>query len=125
MKKESLTTEEKQQVSMLAAQGLSNNAIALRIGRSPHTTKKELAKPETQVQVQNIQDRLADKFEQLSERILDAVCDADLEKASLQQKAISAGVMLDKSRLLRGQATSHVAVMFAAIERACSNTGDG
>ena len=120
-----LLTEERQQVNILSAQGLTPNTIGLEIGRDRKTVLAHLQKPGVPEQVQNIQDRLADKFEQMSERILDAVCDADLEKASLRDKAISSGVMLDKSRLLRGQATSHVAVMFAAIEAACSNTGDG
>jgi phage-related minor tail protein len=104
---------------------LTPKTSGLEIGRDRKTVLAHLQKPGNPEQVADIHSRLADKFEQMSERILDAVCDADLEKASLQQKAISAGVMLDKSRLLRGQATSHVAVMFAAIEAACSDTGDG
>jgi hypothetical protein len=119
MKKESLTTEEKQKVLILSAQGLTNFAISKRLNRSHHTIKKEIVKPESQVQVADIQERLADKFEQLSERILDAVCDADLEKATLQQKAISAGVMLDKSRLIRGQSSMNFAVIMASAVIEC------
>jgi hypothetical protein len=119
MKKESLTTQEKKQVALLAAQGLSNNAIAKRMNRHHATTKKELLTPESQVEVADIQERLADKFEQISERILDAICEGDLQKASLQQKSVSAGIMLDKSRLIRGQSTmNHAVIMASAVMEA-------
>jgi hypothetical protein len=108
-----MTTEERQRVNMLAAQGLTSNAIGLEIGRDRKTVLAHLQRPDAVVQVADIQERLASKFEELSERILDAVCDADLEKATLQQKAISAGVMLDKSRLIRGQSSINLAVIMA------------
>ena len=94
----------------------------LEIGRDRKTVLAHLQKPGNPEQVADIHSRLADKFEQMSERILDAVCDADLEKASLRDKAISAGVMLDKSRLMKGRATSHITIMFQAIEAACSGS---
>ncbi|MBK5276251.1 MAG: hypothetical protein JJE30_14540 [Desulfuromonadales bacterium] len=47
-----------------------------------------------------MEERHAGKFEQLSEAILDSVSKDDLLNATLQQKSISAGVMLDKSRVI-------------------------
>ena len=114
MPKRTMTTEERQRVNILAAQGLTPHAIGHEIGRDRKTVLAHLQKPGVPEQVQNIQDRLANKFEQMSERILDAVCEEDLQKASLQQKAVSAGIMLDKSRLIRGNSTMNIAAVFAA-----------
>ena len=112
-----LTDMERKQIIELASLGKTPHTIGKLLNRSPHTVRTALRLPEAREQVQDRQERLADKFEQLSERILDAVCDADLEKASLQQKAVSAGVMLDKSRLIRGNSTHNLAHIFALASR--------
>ena len=69
------------------------------------TGAKVLKDPGVIADKEKIEERLADKFEQLTEAILDSISEDDLLKASLQQKSISAATMLDKARLIRGQST--------------------
>ena len=73
MKKESLSTQEKQTVALLAAQGLLNNAIAKKMSRHHATTRKELLTPESQIQVVDIQERLGRKYLELAEKVIDRV----------------------------------------------------
>lgn len=105
MGKDRVNVEEKQQIALLAATGKSQRAIARAIGRDNKTVAKVLKDPGVMAAKANIEERLADKFEQLTEAILDSVSEDDLLKASLQQKSISAATCLDKSRLLRGAST--------------------
>ncbi|MCM0083956.1 helix-turn-helix domain-containing protein [Geomonas sp. Red32] len=109
-----LDTKEKHQIAVLAAEGKSPHAIGKVLGRSHNTISKALKTPEVAEQKEDIQARLADKFEAITERILDGVTPVDIEKASLRDKAVAAGVMLDKSRVIRGQSTQNIAVMMAA-----------
>lgn len=55
-------------------------------------------------------DTLVKKAEQRVDQILDSISQRDLEKASLRDKAIAVGVLVDKARLLAGEATTIVTV---------------
>jgi hypothetical protein len=46
---------------------------------------------------------------QMQERILRKITAEDIQKASLQQKVVSASVLIDKQLLLEGKATAHIA----------------
>jgi len=107
----SLTVEEIERAKSLSALGRSFRAIGRELGRSAHTVKKALT-GSAQV-VEEVKARkadLADLFEQRSRETLDAVTKSDVEKASLLQKATSAAIFLDKSRLLRGESTVNLSV---------------
>jgi len=113
MRADRVDTQEKHTIAALAAAGKSQRAIARATGRDNKTIAKVLKDPGVIVAKANIEERLADKFEKLTEAILDSVSEDDLLKASLQQKAISAATMLDKSRLIRGQSNLNIAVIMA------------
>lgn len=98
----------------MAAQGWTVSKISRETKLHHRTVTRILQDPAIVAEKENIEERLADKFEELTERILNSVCDADLEKASLQQKSISAATMLDKARLIRGRSTSNLAVFLAS-----------
>jgi Helix-turn-helix domain len=113
MKTDRIDAQEKQKIAALAATGKSNRAIARATGRDNKTVAKVLKEADVINMKANIEERLADKFEQLTESILDSISEDDLLKASLQQKSISAATLLDKSRLIRGQSTMNAAVIMA------------
>ena len=49
---------------------------------------------------------LADRLEEIAWKLVDGIEDGDIEKASLVQKTTAFGILCDKMRLLRGEATS-------------------
>ena len=81
--------------------------------------------------VKAIKDAECDKISFVSHRIIESINDRDLEKASLQQKAISFCALVDKRELLAGRATSRTAhahmtdpALDAEIERLESELAD-
>jgi IS30 family transposase len=114
MRNDRVDIEEKQKIAALAATGKSQRAIGRATGRDNKTIAKVLKESAVIAAKEKIEERLADKFELLTEAILDSVSEDDLLKASLQQKSISAATMLDKSRLIRGQSTMNTAVIVAS-----------
>lgn len=116
MTRERLNTEEKAKITTLAADGQRPGRIAKVVQRSPHTVRKFLQEPEAQRQVEDEKQKLAERYRTEARRILDSISDKDIERASLQQKSISSGVLLDKSLLLAGEATSiNVTVLLDAV----------
>ena len=101
-------------VALLAAQGNTVTRISKKTGLHHTTVKKVLQEPFVIATREEIEERLADKFEKLCEIVLDSVSEDDLLKASLQQKSISAATMLDKSRMIRGQSNINIAVLMAS-----------
>ena len=98
--------EERQQITTLAAAGLSQNKIAQTVGRSRHMVKNVLAEPEIQRAVKDEKAELAAIYREKARTIVESISSADIDNASLQQKAVSTGILLDKSLLLSGDATS-------------------
>jgi len=113
-----MNEEEKTKAAALLATGMTAHAVAAELKRDPKTIKALIAKPETALAVADFTERFAGKLEATAERILDSVTAADIEKASLRDKAISAGIFFDKTRLARGQSTSNVSVLFQVAEAA-------
>ncbi len=64
--------------------------------------KHVLAEPEIQRQVEDEKAALAEIYRGKARRIVESIGEEDIAKASLQQKSISSGVLLDKSLLLAG-----------------------
>lgn len=119
-----LDNEERAAIAALAALGKSPHAIGKAISRDPKTCQKALGTRELQEMVQEAQERLGLKFQELAENILDAVTGTDLEKASLQQKTISAATMLDKARLALGMTTENIGVRGVIIQTDCKELAD-
>ena len=103
--KEPLTTEQKAQIATLSAGGWSQNKIAKEVGRSRTAVKNALAEPEIQKAVIDEKAELAELYRSKARAVVTSISDKDIDKASLQQKAISSGVLLDKSLLLAGEPT--------------------
>lgn len=114
MRADRVDVQEKQKIAALAAAGKSQRAIGRATGRDNKTIARVLKEPRVIVDRAKMEERLADKFEQLADAILDSVSEDDLLNASLQQKSISAGVMIDKSRVIRGQSNMNIAVILAS-----------
>jgi ABC-type dipeptide/oligopeptide/nickel transport system ATPase subunit len=72
--------------------------------------KNTLAKPEIQQSIQQEKAELSKMYRETARRVVASISDTDIGKASLQQKAISSGVLLDKALLLAGEPTSNVDV---------------
>jgi len=109
-----LDIETQRTVALLSAHGKSTNKISKLTGLH-HTSIKNILLQDNITNLKgDIEARLADKFEQLTEAILDSISEGDLLKASLQQKSISAACLLDKSRLIKNRSTQNLAVMCAA-----------
>jgi hypothetical protein len=68
-----------------------------------------LNEPETQAEVSIEKAKLAEIYKQKARDIVVSINDEDIDKASLQQKAVSSGILLDKSLLLSGEPTEILA----------------
>lgn len=101
-------------VALLSAHGDSVSKISRKTGLHHTSVKRVLQEPAVIVDKAKMEERLASKFEQLAEAILDSVSEDDLLKASLQQKSISSATMLDKARLIRGQSSMNIAQILAS-----------
>ncbi len=123
-KKPGLDTTEKATIATLAATGKTPYSIGKDIGRDIRTVQHALETGEVQAMVSEAQERLGLKFQALSERILDSVTDTDLEKASLQQKTISAATMMDKARLALGLTTENVGVRGVIVQTNCKELAE-
>lgn len=104
------TTEEKAKIATLAAGGWSENRISKAVGRSRHLIKNALADPEVRRTVAAQKIELSEIFLDKGRAIVTSIGPKDIEKASLQQKAISAGIMVDKALLLAGEPTENIDV---------------
>jgi hypothetical protein len=110
-KNHSLTEQEKQSVTVLSASGLTIHAIAVRLGRSDKVVKKHLTSPPVRIQVQNIRERLIDKYQTLAENCLDRLLDeGTIDKASPRDLATISAISVDKARLLSDLSTQNLAM---------------
>ena len=100
--KEGLSTAEQAQVKTLSADGWPPYRIGKQLGRSPHTVARFLKQPEVLAAVRDEEAELAQLYKEKARKVVESISAVDIEKASLQQKSISSGVLLDKSLLLAG-----------------------
>ncbi|MGC2637041.1 MAG: hypothetical protein WA294_07665 [Acidobacteriaceae bacterium] len=101
-RKTPLSEREQGKIELLAADGAGPHKIGEVIGRHHVTVEKHLAKPDAQERVEDEKAVLAGIYRRKARRIAESISDEDIAKASLQQKSISSGVLLDKSLLLTG-----------------------
>jgi len=105
-----LSIPEIEKAKSLSALGRSYRAIARELRRSPHTVKRLLTMPAVAAEISVKKLELSALYENRAYEIAESVTKEDISKASLQQKAVSSAIFLDKSRLLTGQSTSNVHV---------------
>ena len=105
-----LNVEETEKVKSLAALGYSTRHIGREVSRSPHTVAKLLKTPTVAAEVVVKRLELSDLYEKLSRDTLESITKETIEDASLLQRATSAGIFTDKSRLLKGESTINVGV---------------
>jgi len=108
--------EERQHITTLAAAGLSQNKIAQTVGRSRHMVKNLLAEPEIQRAVKDEKAELAQLYREKARDIVMSISSEDIADASLQQKAVSTGILLDKSLLLSVTGNINVSVLHELID---------
>ena len=96
------TVEETETIVTLAASGMSKTKIAQTVGRSRGMVRNMMEEPEIQEKIGDEKSVLAKLYRDKARRVVDSINDVDIQKASLQQKSISSGVLLDKSLLLSG-----------------------
>lgn len=60
---------------------------------------------------------MADHAAVTAYRTIASITDSVIESASLQQRATTAGILIDKSRLLSGESTQNVAVLISSAVR--------
>jgi len=104
------STQERQQIITGAAAGLSENRISQQIGRSRKLVHDVLQQPETQLAITDERAELAELYKEKARKIVDSISPEDIAKSSLQQKAVSSGILLDKSLLLAGEPTQNLSV---------------
>ena len=111
MARKQLTTEERERIKILLAEGLSYSAIGRTLGRDHKTIAKVATEPRMALAVLNKKKELADEYEELARRMLTSIKDSDIERISAYQRTLSAAVSTDKMRLLRDQSTDNIAAV--------------
>ena len=105
-----LTEEEQERAKVLNASGKTPNYIAKGMNRNRRTVAKYLDKPEVREVVSIQREELAGMFDSVAHRTLVGVTSEDIQKSTLQQKMVSAGIAVDKAALLRDQPTARIDV---------------
>lgn len=90
----------------MAAMAKQHSVIAEELGVSQQTVSRNLAKPENLAAVAEIKEALAVKCDAVANSALDLIDPVRLQKSSASQLAVIAGIMVEKSALLRGNRTS-------------------
>lgn len=104
--KEGLSTEEKQQITTLSADGWPAYRIAKHMNRSSHTVRRYLNQPEVMAIVRNEKQELAVLYRKKARACVTAIDKDKISKSSALQLATAAGICTDKALLLAGQPTS-------------------
>ena len=105
-----LTLSEIENIKVLKASGLTHYAIAKRVGRDSKTIKRCCQDPRNAEEIKSIQRELAGYFEDLTMRMLTSIKDEDISDLSGYQRIISAGICVDKFRLLRNESTENISM---------------
>jgi len=106
MGNKTLDLQERERIKVMLAEGKTYHAIGKAIERSPHTIKAFAVKPETVQTVEKIKEELSDLFEGLAKKMIKSITDEDIQKINAYQRTVSAGISVDKMRLLREQPTT-------------------
>ena len=115
MKNRALSTEEKERIKLLSANGNSYYAISQELNRSPHTIKKYLSEPEIINEVAVKKAELADMFESMARKMVESITDEHIGKINAYQRIVSSGICTDKMRLLRERSTQNIASLIVLV----------
>ncbi len=99
-----------EQIKVLKASGLSDNAIAKKVGRARKTVKRCCQDPRNAEEIKEVQRQLAGYFEDLGVRLITSISDDDIQKLNCYQRVIAAGIAVDKFRLLRNESTENISI---------------
>ena len=106
-----MSLEEKQTAKVLYANGQEIAQIAQAMRRSAHAIKRCLSPEEVQLEIQDIRERLIQKYQAIAEKCTDRLLEpGTLDQSSPRDLATISGISVDKSRLLAGQSTENIAV---------------
>lgn len=111
-----LTTDEIAQAVALRAAGLTYGTIGRTLGRAGSTIKRLCEEPGVAAQIAEKKEPLSDYFEETAYRMVASISEADIARINAYQRLVSAGIAVDKMRLLRGQSTENIAIL-ALIEQ--------
>ena len=106
---------------------MSDAAIARKVGCDPSNVavvlRRFLGKNSSQ-DLKDYQANQADVYDSLSMRLLKSLTDKKIAKSRVQEAVTSAAILIDKSRLVRGQATAiNVNVLMDVVEAIKSQRG--
>lgn len=101
----------KKKISELVAQGIKSPAeIAEKTGVTPQAASQQLSQYIKDVTaLDDYKKNRADILADTQRRVLSAMSDSDIKKASGKDKALMYGIFYDKERLERGESTSNMA----------------
>jgi DNA-binding transcriptional regulator YhcF (GntR family) len=105
----------------MRAKGMSVRQIAKQTDVHPSTVHRALINVAQLVlppdQLEQYRQRQVDVVDSMTARTLASICDEDFQKASLLQKVTSSAILIEKSRLIKGQTTENIGVMgyFSAV----------
>lgn len=99
---------------------LSHSQIARRVGCSPSNVTcvlKTFLGKNSDAQLADFQDNKADIYDAIQHRVLASITDKKLGKTGVRDAVVAAGILEDKARLVRGQATGiNVTVLMDVVE---------
>lgn len=87
---------------------MSELAIARRVGCNPsnvHRVLKTYLNDSTVVDLREYQENQADVFDSLAMRLLSSITPEKIAKSKIMEATTGAAILIDKARLVRGQAT--------------------
>lgn len=119
-----LTAEEKENIAVLTAQGLTPNAVGKALHRDRKTVVSALKEPQSIERVEHLQLLLADKLQEKAEMLLDAVTPESFQKMNALQLMTSIGIATDKIRTIRGLSNQNIAVKGVTIVTSCKELTD-
>lgn len=101
-----LTTAQKQEAVVLAAAGYAPSRVAKTMGKSRLMVKRHLETPEAIAAVRDERAEMVQLCRDKARACVVAIDDETIQKSSVQQLAVSAGILIDKAQLLDGMPTS-------------------
>lgn len=106
-----LNQQEKETAKVMFANGSTVFQVALTLNRSHHAIKRVVTRPEVQAEIEDIRQRLIEKYQTLAENCVDKLLDKGvIDKASPRDLATISGISVDKARLLSDLSTQNLAV---------------
>ena len=99
-----------EQIITLRKKNLSTRQIGALLGCTGSNISQRLDKiDQNLVNTEHYKNNRAVMFQYQQQRIIQSITDADLQKANLRDKVISASILYDKERLETGQSTQNIA----------------